>query len=179
MAVYSANYILHNGEKIQLRNYFPGDLEGLVTFYANLSKETLRWSLPPYDRARIEAWTRNPERSIILLAFHREKIAGHLQIFLQPFSPARGIGELIIYLDHQFHNVGLGSIMMTEAIKIARTRRLHRIGLSVVADNTRAIRVYEKVGFKREGIRKDDYFGEDQQYHDVVDMGLILSRAID
>lgn len=174
VAVYAVNVMLHNGEKALLREYRPQDREGLISFYSSLSQETLRWSLPPYDRARVERWTANPEQSIILLALHKEKIVGHLQVFLQAYSRALGIGELIIYLHQAFQNLGLGTIMMREAIGLARERRLHRISLSVIADNIRAIRVYEKVGFKQEGIRKEDYFGEDGRYHDVIEMGLIL-----
>ncbi len=168
------NVTLHNGEKVSLREYNSQDREGLVSFYTSLSQETLRWSLPPYDRARVERWTANPEQSIILLALQREKIIGHLQIFLQTYSRAQGIGELVIYLHQAFQNVGLGTAMMREAIKLAREGRLHRISLSVIADNARAIRVYEKVGFNQEGIRREDYFGEDGRYHDVVEMGLIV-----
>ncbi len=174
VAVYAVNVMLHNGEKVLLREYRHQDRENLVSFYNNLSPETLRWSLPPYDRARVERWTANPEQSIILLALQKEKIIGHLQVFLQAYSRAQRIGELVIYLHQAFQNVGLGTAMMREAIRLAGERRLHRISLSVIADNVRAIRVYEKVGFKQEGIRKEDYFGEDGRYHDVVEMGLIL-----
>jgi RimJ/RimL family protein N-acetyltransferase len=44
----------------------------------------------------------------------------------------------------------------------------------VVADNHREIKVYEKVGFKTEGTRRDTFYGDDHRYHDEVDMGLIL-----
>jgi RimJ/RimL family protein N-acetyltransferase len=44
----------------------------------------------------------------------------------------------------------------------------------VVADNKRAIKVYEKVGFKKEGIARDAFYGDDHRYHDEVEMGLLL-----
>ena len=64
--------------------------------------------------------------------------------------------------------------MMEESINLARDRGLHRIGLSVVADNKPAVRLYEKVGFQHEGVRKQAYYGEDGQYHDMVEMGIVL-----
>ncbi len=42
--------------KILLRTFRPEDREALISFYASLSAEALRWSSPPYDRARIEKW---------------------------------------------------------------------------------------------------------------------------
>ncbi len=64
--------------------------------------------------------------------------------------------------------------MMKESLSLARKMGLHRVGLSVVADNKPAIRVYEKVGFQNEGVRKDSYHAEDGQYHDMVEIGIIL-----
>jgi RimJ/RimL family protein N-acetyltransferase len=55
---------------------------------------------------------------------------------------------------------------------------LHRIELDVFADNERAIRVYEKVGFRREGLRRDAYFSHGR-YRDIVVMGLLEGELID
>ena len=64
--------------------------------------------------------------------------------------------------------------MMYELVALARTEGLHRIGLSVIADNKLAIHLYEKFDFKSEGLKKDAYFGEDGKYHDELMMGLII-----
>jgi RimJ/RimL family protein N-acetyltransferase len=64
--------------------------------------------------------------------------------------------------------------MMSQLIALARTEGLHRIGLSVIADNTLAVHLYEKFGFKNEGLKKDAYFGEDGKYHDELMMSLII-----
>jgi RimJ/RimL family protein N-acetyltransferase len=80
----------------------------------------------------------------------------------------------LIYLHQDYHKVGLGTAMTRSIVELASEERLHRIGLSVVADNEIAIRVYEKVGFVVEGVLRDAYFGDDGRYHDEVHMGLIL-----
>jgi RimJ/RimL family protein N-acetyltransferase len=49
---------------------------------------------------------------------------------------------------------------------------LHRIELEVLPYNTRAIHVYEKVGFVKEGIRRDAcYFNH--RYYDVLTMSML------
>src|SRR5437667_10809661 len=63
---------------------------------------------------------------------------------------------------------------MNQAITLARERPLHRVQLTVVADNHRAIRLYEKVGFQREGLKRENYLGEDGKCHDEVEMGILL-----
>ena len=49
---------------------------------------------------------------------------------------------------------------------------LHRIELEVLSFNERAIHVYEKIGFKREGVRRDGcYFNH--QYYDLISMSIL------
>ena len=130
--------------------------------------------LPPYDRARIERWTSNPTNSIILIARLEETVVGHLQVFQFPFDRRKGVAELFIYIHQDFQNAGLGTAMMMRAIELAKDQGLHRFGLTVVADNHRAIKVYEKVGFKKEGTARDTFYGDDERYHDEVQMGITL-----
>jgi len=95
-------------------------------------------------------------------------------MFSMPYSRRKGVGELFIYIHQDFQNVGLGTVMMKKAIELAKERGLHRLGLSVVADNHRAIKVYENVGFKKEGVARDTFYGDDHRYHDEIEMGLLL-----
>ncbi|HZY94558.1 MAG TPA: GNAT family N-acetyltransferase [Candidatus Bathyarchaeia archaeon] len=165
---------LKDGRKVVIRAYTPADKEGLVSMYADLSEETLRWSLPPYDRKKIERWTTDLENRIILLAFSGDKVVGHLQITSYAAERLKGIGDLVIYLHQDFQKAGMGAALMKEGIGLARARGWHRIALRVVADNHRAINLYEKMGFRKEGLSRDNYFGADGKYHDEVEMGLLL-----
>lgn len=67
--------------------------------------------------------------------------------------------------------------MLTKLIELAREEGLHRISLDVIADNKPAIHLYQKFGFKIEGVKKEAYFGEDGKYHGELVMGLILSSS--
>lgn len=166
--------ILKNGRKVGLRSYLPSDREGLVSMYASLSAETLLWSMPPYNRQRVERMTSYLENSINLVALDEGKIVGHLQISIGTSPRFREMGDLFIYLHQDYQNLGLGAALMTEAIRLARERGMHRVELTVVANNHRAIRLYEKVGFQREGLKRENYHGEDGRYHDEIVMGLLL-----
>ena len=159
---------------MQIRNYAAHYKEELISMYASLSQESLKWSLPPYNRGRIERWTSDLENSIILLAVDGRKVAGHLQISISTRSRFVGIGDLFIYLHQDYQNVGLGRVLMKEALAQARRRRLHRIELTVVADNERGIHLYEKAGFQREGVKRENFLGDDGKYHDELVMGILL-----
>jgi len=165
---------LKDGRKIILSLYRPQDKEALVSMYAGMSPEALKWGMPPYDRARIERWTSDLTNNISLIARSEEGVVGHLYMFRTPYERRKGVADLLIYIHQDFQDLGLGTRMMEKAIELAKQRGFHRLGLTVVADNHRAIRVYEKVGFKKEGIARETFYGDDYRYHDEVEMGLLL-----
>ena len=165
---------LKDGRIVVLQFYQDSDKEDLVQMYSELSNKSLRWSMPPYNRQRIERWTSNLENSIILIARNEQRIVGHLQISTGTSPRFREMGDLFIYLHQDFQNVGLGAALIRKGLEIARKRRLHRVELTVVADNDPAIHLYEKMGFVKEGLKRENYRAEDGTYHDEVIMGILL-----
>src|SRR5438132_11293573 len=69
---------LKDGRRIILTLYRPEDKEALVSMYANMSPEAIKWGLPPYDRARIERWTSDLTNNITLLARSEDRVVGTL-----------------------------------------------------------------------------------------------------
>lgn len=165
---------LKDGRTVRIREFRIGDKESFIEMYASLSSEALRWAMPPYTREVIERWLSNLQNIIAIVALYDNKIVGHAQIYKFPHSRRKGTSNLVIYLHQDFHNVGLGTAMLTKLIELAKREGLHRIGLHVIADDKPAIHLYKKLGFKIEGVMKDSYFGEDGRYHDELVMGLIL-----
>jgi len=168
------NLELKDGRTVLIREFRIGDKEKLVGMYRSLSDAAVRWAMPPYTRERIERWLCNFQNLIALVAFYKNKIVGHAQIYKLPHPRRKDTGDLIIYLHQDFHNVGLGTAMLTKLIEFGKKKGLHRIGLHVIADNKSAIHLYKRLGFKIEGAMKDSYFGEDGKYHDELVMGLIF-----
>jgi RimJ/RimL family protein N-acetyltransferase len=65
----------------------------------------------------------------------------------------------------------------TEAITLLMdyafgTLNFHRIAIGVVGFNTRALRFYEKVGFRREGLQREGYY-YNHSYHDFVMLSIL------
>lgn len=82
-------------------------------------------------------------------------------------------GELGIFVRDDCQGKGIGSKLLDSLIKLARKEGLKKIRLTVLADNYRAIRLYEKFGF-----RKTRYIKGGDVYHgkryDCVEMLLDL-----
>ena len=69
---------------------------------------------------------------------------------------------------------GLGSIMMKEILDYAKEKGMLRIELSAAVINEKAIRLYEKAGFQKEGIlRKYTHLKMENQFLDEVMMAWI------
>lgn len=167
---------LKDGRELRVRRFTEGDKDGVAEMMASLSDEAVRWGMPPYTGERLErGWWSRMENVTALVAMDGDRVAGYAGLRKFSHPRRRGTSDYLIYLHQDYHNVGLGTAMTGRIVELARAEGLHRIGLSVVADNEIAIHVYEKLGFKTEGVLKDAFFGDDGHYHDEVHMGLVLS----
>ena len=84
------------------------------------------------------------------------------------------VGELAILIgEKQLHGRGYGADAIRTLCRFGfEEMNLHKIKATVFAFNEKALRCYEKCGFIREGLLKEEIFREGK-YHDVVIMGLI------
>ena len=68
---------------------------------------------------------------------------------------------------------GIGTLVTRSVIEYGfKQLNLHRIYLTVLKANERAIKLYEKLGFKHEGMLRDEQF-RDGEYADVVFMAIL------
>ena len=79
----------------------------------------------------------------------------------------------IIIPDPKMQSKGYG----TEAIRLMldlafETYEMHRVSIGVVGLNTEALRFYERIGFKKEGILEEAYY-YNNEYSDFVMMRLL------
>lgn len=82
----------------------------------------------------------------------------------------------IVLFSEEHFGQGYGSEAMRLMVDFGfRTLGLHRIELGVYNFNPRAIHVYEKIGFKREGVLRDSLFFEGA-FHDQIVMSILESE---
>jgi putative acetyltransferase len=67
----------------------------------------------------------------------------------------RHSGHVFLFVARDYHRQGVGTRLMETLLDVAdRWLLLRRVELTVVADNERAWRLYERLGFEKEGLRK-------------------------
>ncbi len=151
------------------------DLEFIYRLY--MDPENNRWLL--YDPMSVE---------LFQPIFEELVKRGHLYVYAEEgvdvgmfkLQPMRHRNRHIVYLggvalDNGMKGKGMGGRMVGEAISIARMQGFSRMELTVATENERAIRLYERYGFEREGVlKKYSYLETEGIYLDEWVMGLIL-----
>ena len=101
------------------------------------------------------------------------EVVGWCDIARPPLEGFRHCGRLGTGLLPRFQGRGIGRRLAVAAIDAARARGVERVELDVFASNTRAIRLYERLGFVHEGVRRRSR-KIDGAYDDNVMMALVF-----
>ena len=173
------------GQRIRLRPVEKDDLPRFVKWLADPETRTYVSLYLPLSQAQEEHW------------YERNLTAGDLQAWAIDAQPDDGgaghwvhigscglhsidqrsrAGELgIIIGAPEYRGQGYGADAVQTLVAFGfYTLNLNRVYLRVFADNARAIRCYEKVGFQLEGrLRQDNY--NNGAYRDTLLMGLLRS----
>jgi ribosomal protein S18 acetylase RimI-like enzyme len=132
---------------------------------------------PPLEAARVFILNNIAKNNVQLVALCADELVGWSDILPKDRPIHAHAGVLGIGLLPQFRGKGLGAALMQAALREASSRGFVRIELTVRADNARAISLYEKFGFAREGECRDAIFF-DGRYEELIMMANVdRSRA--
>jgi RimJ/RimL family protein N-acetyltransferase len=129
-----------------VRPYRPDDRESLERFYADFTPKREAQGLPPEGPARVARWLDNILHAGTHLLVEREgRLVGHAMLIP---TDRPGVSEYAIFLEEGARGQGLGTEVNILSAQVARTLRIDRLWLSVEPRNRRAVRSYEKAGFR-------------------------------
>ncbi len=97
------------------------------------------------------------------------KVIGWCDITRHGFPSHAHAGRLGMGIVPAYRGQGLGCRLIETTLRAAREAGIERIELSVHSDNNRAIALYEKVGFVREGLARKSV-RIDGRYKDAIHM---------
>ncbi len=158
------------GERIVLRRGVPGDVERLLAIVREPEIAT-RWG--PFTHHEItEQFVGADAAFVVTLG---DEVIGAIQ-FGEEEDPMYRHASVDIFLTTTRHDQGLGrDAIRTLARYLFDERGHHRLSIDPAADNVRAIRAYEAVGFRRVGVMREYELGSDGTWHDGVLMDLLAS----
>lgn len=165
------------GERIYLRNTVREDIAYIQKWSNDPELRKLTGEVTLMNELGIEEYyeriNKDPDRiwfSIVLKDDNR--IIGETGL-LRMFNFWRNTDLSIIIGEKDTWGKGYGTEAITLLLDYAfGYLNFHRVSIGVVGFNNNAIKFYEKIGFKKEGIQRDGYY-YDHKYHDFVMMSIL------
>lgn len=156
--------------RLILRPLTGGDESELRRIHA--TPEVARWWGTPED----DFPTDEPETTQLTIEVDGA-VAGLIQ-FWEESEPKYRHAGIDLFLDPALHGQGLGERAVREVVRhLIAERGHHRITIDPAADNAAAIRIYEKVGFRRVGVmRSYERDADGQGWHDGLLMELLADE---
>lgn len=147
---------------MKLRIARPSDAEQFLALKRRLDKETSFMLIEPAERsedvATVEAELRRiaeSDNSVIILAENEGVLSGYVELAGGSYRRNRLTAEVVIGVLEGSSGKGLGAELLRHAERWAREHELHRLELTVMTTNARAIALYERSGFRHEGRRRE------------------------
>ncbi|MDA8441598.1 MAG: GNAT family protein [Peptococcaceae bacterium] len=166
---------------IEVRLGKPADAKGILDcLLLTLSEHT--W----FDRDENESGITNPDvlgikisqfklgEKAYIVAVDQDKVVGFILLVRGGLHSVRHTCDLGMSLLPEYREKGIGSRLLQAAIDWTRQHGMDKIYCSTFNTNHRAVRLYEKFGFEREGVRRKQYkiAGE---YVDQILFGKLLN----
>ncbi len=178
---YSKDVTLRDGTEVHLRPSVKGDYEKVWELFSSLSMESLQYLPMRFTRERVGEWFKeiDYEKVLPILGVVRkngeEMVIADASLEFSNLEMRRHRAELDITVHDNYQGRGLGSVIMGHLIEISRSKGIRKLELLVVVQNERAIHLYEKMGFVKEGrLRMNHYSYITDDYGDDYTMALFL-----
>lgn len=173
-------YLLANGQRMRIREAVSDDAPALLEMFRKAVRETdFLMSTPEeadkitelQEKQFISKYEKN-ENSLFLLAVTGKKIIGTLSLTQSHWAKQKHMGEFGVVVLEDYWNMGIARRMINYLMQwVVENQTIHYIQLSVMANNEKAIRLYQNFGFKEEGRRPRAVYLNPSCHGDIVLMG--------
>ena len=179
---YNQKIILKNGKEARLRNGDATDGHVVYELFTLAHAETdylLSYpeenSFDPEQEARFLEEKTNSQNEIEIIAIVDEKIVGSAGIeSIGTKYKVRHRAEFGISVLQEYWGLGLGKALTKACIECARDAGYAQLELNVVADNERAVKMYQSFGFEEFGRNPRGFNSKVSGYQEVIYMLLQL-----
>lgn len=173
---------LKNGTECTLRNpreseavQFTAHLRrvaGETHFLARYEEEVVT---PSERQAQIIREALECDDRMLLAVWINDRPIGSIGVNrVSPHIKMQHRAQLGISIERAYWNMGLGTILIKEALEAAREMGCEQVELGVYSDNERARALYRKLGFEEWGVVRNAYRLKGGAYCDEIMMGRSL-----
>lgn len=162
------------GRDVVLRNAEASDAEDLINYLKVTTAETPYLIREPEEVTLTAEQEKNfiegrinAERELMLVATIDGKHIGNCSLMgIGSYKRYRHRCDVAIALYQEYCGAGIGRIMLTTVLDVAKKCGYEQAELEVIAENDKAISLYEKLGFKKYGEFPDNMKYADGTYVD-------------
>nr|MBA3347059.1 GNAT family N-acetyltransferase [Actinomycetota bacterium] len=149
------------------------DAETLVRLATEVGREEGAWLLTSAgwrsvgeERRYLRALKRYPDAAVYV-ADDGGQLVGRLSLARDPHPASHHVADLGLMVAVTHRGRGIGRLLLDQAAAWARDAGVRKLELHVFPWNEPAIRLYERFGFEREGVRREHY-RRDGAYVDAI-----------
>jgi RimJ/RimL family protein N-acetyltransferase len=178
----SRSFAARTGEPFVVRAAQASDAEGVLAVSLDTIRERV-WSVTTPEEftftpdQEVEYLARHMEdpNELAVVADHGDEVIGFLGLEAGPRKALRHRCTLHLAVAKGWRGRGVGGALITTALDWCRARPdVTKVSLAVLADNQRAIALYERLGFAHEGRRPREVRRGPDEYVDDVLMYLFV-----
>jgi putative acetyltransferase len=160
--------------ELTIRPAEVSDAEHFIRIHASLTNIEYTMQMPHTSvRKWREILTNNPPSTHSIVALHQGEVIGSAALIGMDSPRFKHVATLGIGVREDMQGSGAGDRLMSALTKLADEELgLIRIELDVSCHNTHAIRLYERHGFVKEGVMKQETYVRGQ-YRDSFAMGRV------
>jgi RimJ/RimL family protein N-acetyltransferase len=124
------------------------------------------------------AWIAEIERGAItsLLAVKGRQVVGCGTLVGDPHSWSPHVGEIRMVVSKEMRGHGVGRALSQETFALALGAGLDKLAVQMTIDQRAAIALFESLGFRAEGLLRDQVRDVDGKKHDIVVFGHDVAR---
>lgn len=150
---------------MNIREITKDDASNFINLVKQVEKESEFMLFEPDERKitleqqfkRIESMQLE-ENSTIFIAENVDKLVGYLVVIGGSANRNKHSAYLVIGVLKQFSGLGIGTKLFEKLQEWSVQHKIHRLELTVMNHNERAISLYKKAGFEIEGTKRNSLF---------------------
>jgi RimJ/RimL family protein N-acetyltransferase len=157
-AAYPRVLKLKRRRSVQMRPMGIEDADALHTFFVGIPEEDLLFLRRDVtNRDVIESWAQDVAlgHTFTLLAQQEGRVVGEASIHPSRVPWSTHVGEIRVVVDAEHRKLGLGSALVQAIFLEALGRGIEKIMAEMTTDQKGAINVFQKLGFRVEGLFRD------------------------